>query len=151
MWSNSRPLMEHYYSITVPLGRNENCTTFLWLCLCVYYNFWVYPASKQCELIYSIGHCTLSPKYSCAFFHIPFLSKIMQRMPKRRKSNLTCIFFFMTGKSFEDVNVIDTTWSRIHFFNVWICVQWRNSYFLFLTFFKSFFVYHSPTFIPGLK
>ncbi len=66
------------------------------------------------------GHCTLSPKFSHAFFqffHIlhPFLSKCMQRMWKRRKSNLIRIFF--DGRKFrrQCANVIDTTWGRIYF------------------------------------
>ncbi len=51
------------------------------------------------------------------FFRIPhpFLSKCMQRMRKRRKSNLIRIFF--EGRKFQRqcANVIDTTWGRIYF------------------------------------
>ncbi len=47
------------------------------------------------------------------FLH-PFLSKCMQRMRKRRKSNLILIFF--DGRKFrrQCANVIDTTWGRIY-------------------------------------
>ncbi len=49
------------------------------------------------------------------FFHIPFLSKCMLRMRKRRKSNL--IRFFYDRQTFrrQCVNVIVTMWGRIYF------------------------------------
>ncbi len=54
------------------------------------------------------------------FFRIchPFLSKCMLRMLKRRNSNLIRIFY--DGRKFrrQCVNVIDTTWGHIYFFNV---------------------------------
>ncbi len=65
----------------------------------------------------SKGHCTLSPKFSHAFFRIlhPFLSKCIQRMQKRRESNLIQKIF--DGQKFrrQCANVIDTTWGRIYF------------------------------------
>ncbi len=63
------------------------------------------------------GHCTLSPKFSHAFFRIPhpFLSKCMQRMRKCRKSNLIRIFFDDWKFRRQCANVIDTTWGRIYF------------------------------------
>ncbi len=57
--------------------------------------------------------------FACVFpfFRIlhPFLSKCMQRMRKRRKSNPIRIFF--DGRNFrrQCANVIDTTWGRIYF------------------------------------
>ncbi len=71
----------------------------------------------QLRFFHFKGHCTLSPKMSHAFFRIlhPFLSKCMQRMWKRRKSNLIRIFF--DGRKFrrQCANVIDSTWGRIYF------------------------------------
>ncbi len=57
--------------------------------------------------------------FACVFpfFRIPhpFLSKCMQRMRKRRKSNLIQKCF--DGRKFwrQCANVIDTTWGRIYF------------------------------------
>ncbi len=63
----------------------------------------IYSASCHSKLFFylSKGHWhTLSPKFSHAFFRIPhpFRSKCMQRMRKRRKSNL--IRIFLTVESF---------------------------------------------------
>ncbi len=74
---------------------------------------------------------TESEIFACVFpfFRIlhPFLSKCMQRMRKRRKSNLIQIFF--DGRKFrrQCANVIDTTWGRIYFLtceNFRLSVQW---------------------------
>ncbi len=75
------------------------------------------------------GHCTLSLKFPHAFFriHLPFLSKCMLRMQKRRKSNLIRIVF--DGRKFrrQCTNVTDTTLGRIYFLtceNFGLSVQW---------------------------
>ncbi len=59
---------------------------------------------------------TESEIFACVFrIPHPFLSKCMQLMRKRKKSNLIWIFF--DGRKFrrQCANVIDTTWGRIHF------------------------------------
>ncbi len=60
---------------------------------------------------------TESEIFACVF---PFFR--MQRMRKRRKSNLIQIFFFFDGRKFrrQCASVIDTTWGRIYF------LTWEN-------------------------
>ncbi len=54
-------------------------------------------------------------RFSVFSYSHPFLSKYMQRMRKRRKSNLIRIFFDGRKYRRQCANVIDTTWGRIYF------------------------------------
>ncbi len=68
----------------------------------------------------SKGHCTLSPKFSCAFFSF-FVFLILSYLNAcygcENTENRTWSEFFYVGRKFRSqcVNVIDTTWSYLFF------------------------------------
>ncbi len=91
-------------------------------------------SASPCVCLKTKGHCTLSPKFSYAFFLFlffrnrhPFLSICLLRMRKHRKSNLIQKNLWRTKVLRQCVNVIDTTWGCIYFLtceNFRLGVQW---------------------------